>query len=840
MALTVDGLHYRLTATSASVSESRSAKGAITIPATINSGTQPLPVTAIGSHAFFLAQALTSVTFADRSEVSTIEPTAFQNSTIARLTLPPKVTVLPPGIFRHTAELLTVDLGANPNFVSVDGLVFDRTRETLFFVPRNKQGKVIVPASVRTVGAWAFGGCTKVTEIQLDGGCQLTEIQDGAFSETMIKGFVIQQSVTVLGKSVFFGCTQLENVTFQGVSKIKVIPEAAFRKTNIKEINVPAAVEKLEKWAFAETYALQKVNFPAESQLTTIEADVFMQTSIETLDIPPKVNQLEPNFFCAESLKTINPGRSNFKLINDLLVTPDKKRVIWAPRTIETAILGQDVQEIGDFAFFQCRSLKKVIGTNAKLVRIGAYAFGWTKLKEFAVQDTVTEIGEGAFTNCYDLAEFTIGTEVEKIGSVAFGMTAFQKLDIPAKVTKLGDSLFQNSSVEEVGIPASIDKISRLMFFGCKSLKKVVVRARGQITILPAAFENCPENVVLAVSPGVGVGPSTPPNVNVKNDASMQVGPTPLEPITPATALSGVVIENGKFEDVEQIGRGSYGDVWKVRRVDSGRIAAKKQITKDDKQSPNELLQQVQREVSVLLKVKGHPAVIGLVGFTPPLGTNVSYIYMQYMENKSLDHAIHQTKPSPTLKAKWALGIAKGLEFMHRKEVIHRDIKPGNILLDGNNEVRIADFGSSVNQQTQTSRTRTGGVGTLFYIAPELHEGTDDSDAAVDVYSYAILVWEIITGEVPYQGVHLTNEAQKVSFLKKVREGLRPKLDGIPGWTKEFLSTRWLYAPMRRGTMDDVVSTLADHNYEIVPGVDSAVVADYHHRIEEVEAALLP
>jgi serine/threonine protein kinase len=265
-----------------------------------------------------------------------------------------------------------------------------------------------------------------------------------------------------------------------------------------------------------------------------------------------------------------------------------------------------------------------------------------------------------------------------------------------------------------------------------------------------------------------------------------------------------------------------------------------KELLKGSADSPAAFHQAVLREVAILFKLRGHPAVVGLVGYTPPLsGSNAAFVYMQYMVNDSLERGIYRTTPSPTVRAKWALGLAMAIRFFHRREVIHRDIKPGNVLLDERNEVCIGDFGSSKNESTLTSQSRA--AGTLWYVAPELHivGGDCEYDAAVDVYSFGIVLWEIIRGERPYADHPVSNAAQEAVFLAGVREaGWRPRLDGLAGWMRDMLGRLWGGAPAARGTMDEAVATLAANHYAIVPGVDTAALQEYRTRLEAAEAAL--
>jgi hypothetical protein len=412
----------------------------------------------------------------------------------------------------------------------------------------------------------------------------------------------------------------------------------------------------------------------------------------------------------------------------------------------------------------------------------------------------------------------------------------------------IGDSLFQNAKVRRVAIPEGIDTIRRLMFYGCKELTQVVVRAGAKLTVLPAAFEGTNPGVVLAVNPGTavtGLPPQKagePPGVVVddsKRTTDIRVGPLLLEPATTAATPQAAAVPEAEFGNPRVIAKGAFGEVTEVQRLTTGRLCARKMLFSQGGQTPNEFLQTVQREVLVLLKLRGHPSIVGLVGFTPPLGgAKVAPIFMQLATGGSLADLVRKPDSTPTTRAKWAVGVALGMRFCHSKQIIHRDLKPGNILLDERGEVKIGDFGSSKNEQTMTSQSRT--VGTLHYVAPELTEVGGDYDETVDVYSYGILLWEIVKGIAPFAEFPITHQAQESAFLRAVRErNARPKLDAtIKDWVRELLQKLWDSTPSARPTFAQVLDVLAAKGYALLDGVDKAAVQDYRTRVETVEATL--
>jgi serine/threonine protein kinase len=150
-------------------------------------------------------------------------------------------------------------------------------------------------------------------------------------------------------------------------------------------------------------------------------------------------------------------------------------------------------------------------------------------------------------------------------------------------------------------------------------------------------------------------------------------------------------------------------------------------------------------------------------------------------------------------------GIAQGLKFLHANAIIHRDMKPDNVLIDENMQPKITDFGTA---KIQDTLTQTKGVGTPTYIAPEVITVTDGKahyDSAVDVYAFALILWAIWKREEPFQ-----NFQQAWQIMKYVvdEEG-RPSLEGCPAYSLASLITRcWLPRPDARPKMPQICDEL--------------------------------
>ena len=184
-----------------------------------------------------------------------------------------------------------------------------------------------------------------------------------------------------------------------------------------------------------------------------------------------------------------------------------------------------------------------------------------------------------------------------------------------------------------------------------------------------------------------------------------------------------------------------------------------------------------------------HPAIIkfkgiNFVSYEDPTKFQPT-ILMEYCKNGTLRNLMYKEKRSvadsewtPTKKYICLLGIAHAMKYLHKNGVIHRDLKIDNVLLDDNLYPKLYDFGlSRIFEQSLDNCTlleMTTQVGTPLYMAPELIECEEKYGAGVDVYAFGIILYELITGLIPYS--ELEDHISPFKLLKKVNEGYRPQI----------------------------------------------------------------
>ncbi|MED6179820.1 Serine/threonine-protein kinase sty46 [Stylosanthes scabra] len=245
-----------------------------------------------------------------------------------------------------------------------------------------------------------------------------------------------------------------------------------------------------------------------------------------------------------------------------------------------------------------------------------------------------------------------------------------------------------------------------------------------------------------------------------------------------------------------QIASGSYGELFKGIYC-SQEVAIK--ILKPEHVN-SDLQREFVQEVYIMRKVR-HKNVVQFIGACtkPPH----LCIVTEFMSGGSVYDYLHKRKGSfkfPTL-LKVAIDVAKGMNYLHQHDIIHRDLKAANLLMDENGVVKVADFG--VARVKAQSGVMTAETGTYRWMAPEVIEHKP-YDHKADVFSFGIVLWELLTGKLPYE--YLTPLQAAIGVVQK---GLRPT---IPKNTHpkfvELLERSWQQDPTLRPDFAEIIEIL--------------------------------
>ncbi len=362
---------------------------------------------------------------------------------------------------------------------------------------------------------------------------------------------------------------------------------------------------------------------------------------------------------------------------------------------------------------------------------------------------------------------------------------------------------------------------------GCQGVMESV--ASGEVACLPAAVRHLPmheppASLWKAIDRVV---------VEVTRTGAYKALPDPdddLDFLTP-TELPDRIGTLGPFEVIRMIGRGGMGVVLHAFDPDLQRDVALKVL--DPELSSNKTARQrFCREARAAAAVT-HENIVTVHQVNEDERSGLPYLVMQLINGESLEQRLRRVgKMSVPDAARMGAQAAAGLAAAHAQGLIHRDVKPGNILIEAGDKVKLTDFGLA-RAAEDMKLTRTGYVsGTPLYMAPEQARG-DDVDARADLFSLGVVLYEAVAGKPPFDG------KTPLAVLREVADTphrpLRKLTPNVPEWFEDVVDGLLAKRPDDRlDTAAAVAAVLAAHTTKLngagesVPSAPCAVVPGAH------------
>jgi len=243
-------------------------------------------------------------------------------------------------------------------------------------------------------------------------------------------------------------------------------------------------------------------------------------------------------------------------------------------------------------------------------------------------------------------------------------------------------------------------------------------------------------------------------------------------------SMIGSIIKS-RYKIIDEIESGSFGTVYIARDKESNCLYAVK-VMHPEHALDSELISRFQREAYILQGLSD-PHIVRIIDYGND--GDLYYIVMEYVDGQSLRYYITTSGRIEALRAlNYTWQIAAGLDTAYKHKVVHRDIKPQNILINNAGVVKITDFGMARGQDFPTLTQIDEFMGTAYYVSPEQAESGHLADIRSDLYSLAVVLFEMLEGHPPYMGgtvpdILRKHSQEKIPSISRLRPNLPPEMD---------------------------------------------------------------
>jgi serine/threonine protein kinase len=292
----------------------------------------------------------------------------------------------------------------------------------------------------------------------------------------------------------------------------------------------------------------------------------------------------------------------------------------------------------------------------------------------------------------------------------------------------------------------------------------------------------------------------------------------------------------GNYELLDKIAEGGMGAIYRGRDQRSGQLVAVKIMPPHMAANPV-LLKRFEQEFRAASRLD-HPNIVRALAY----GDNGAspYLVMEFVEGESLGQKLERDGRMPETEAIRIIAqVAQGLHRAHKQNLIHRDVKPDNILLGGGGVAKLADLGLVKEADTDLNLTRTGrGLGTPHFMAPEQFRNAKGADVRCDVYSLGATLYMMVTGEVPFKSTGPLD-----AWMKKIQNDLVPPREIVPSLSERvnwaILRAMSADADMRPKSCREFIEDLTGHSTRRVPSVGSVAQQDLWYLVYKDEEGTL-
>lgn len=246
----------------------------------------------------------------------------------------------------------------------------------------------------------------------------------------------------------------------------------------------------------------------------------------------------------------------------------------------------------------------------------------------------------------------------------------------------------------------------------------------------------------------------------------------------------GTLTDN--YQIIRELGRGGMGTVYLAndKRLDRKVAIKLLQIPEHlSLEQKSEVISRFQKEAKAVAKLS-HPNIVNIHDIGEE--NNQYFMVMEFLEGKSIGSILEKEKSLPIDECvEISIQICNALNYIHKNAIVHRDIKPDNIIIGLDKKAKITDFGIAQNESEQLRLTQDGAIlGSIMYISPEQLRNSKDVDNRADIFSYGVTFYQMLTGKLPFDGETVGEVVAKVlnenpELPRKINPSIPPELEAI-------------------------------------------------------------
>lgn len=420
--ITLSGISYQLREGSykAEIASSPEAQGNIYIPRSIEYLNQQYTIILIGSEAFKNNKNISTISIAEDSLIREIKDSAFQKSSITKITIPSSISRIGDKCFDQCENLQTVEFLPNSQLSDISYRCFSQTSITTIKIPSN----------VMTIEKETFSECTNLKSIEILPDSNLSAIFRYAFSNSQIESLTIPPKLYLLDDGWCEKTPKLNKLILPEKSSYLTLVNDKLLigksdKNNDEfdllhfacrdisgDVTIPSYVREIGCFCFEGCSQIHSIRFESNSMLRKIDVAAFQSSKVNKIDLPPTVTKIERDcFYCCSDLHELS--------------------------------IPSSVTEIGCNCFSNCTNLKKVnFSPDSKITKINDNTFFASGIECISIPSSVTLIGNNAFYTCKRLKSIQIPFEsnLSLIEKNAFSSSSIEFLSIPSKLEKFDEN----------------------------------------------------------------------------------------------------------------------------------------------------------------------------------------------------------------------------------------------------------------------------------------------------------------------------------------------------------------------------------------------------------------